>query len=195
MQNEVPILNKDKLTTKDLAVIGVFAAVICVLGPLSLPIPISPVPVTFAILAVYLSAYVLGMKRGTLCVLVYLLIGMAGLPVFSGFSGGLGKLAGPTGGYLAGYILIALSTGWFADRSGGRPVFAFIGMVIGTAVCYALGTLWLALSLGMTFLEALAIGVAPYVLLDVLKMLLASALGMKLRESVEKAGRKPLEEK
>ena len=187
-------MKNEKLTTKDLAIIGVFAAVICVLGPLSLPIPISPVPVTFAILAVFLASYVLGMKRGTLCVLVYLLIGMAGLPVFSGFSGGLGKLAGPTGGYLVGYIFIALCTGWFADRSNGKPVFAFIGMVIGTAICYALGTAWLAISLDMTFVQALAIGVAPYVLLDVLKMALAAALGLKLRQTVVKVYRKPIEE-
>lgn len=188
-------MKNEKLTTKDLAIIGVFAAVICVLGPLSLPIPISPVPVTFAILAVFLASYVLGMKRGTLCVLVYLLIGMAGLPVFSGFSGGLGKLAGPTGGYLVGYIFIALCTGWCADRSDGKPVFAFIGMVIGTAICYALGTAWLAISLEMTFVQALAIGVAPYVLLDVLKMVLAAALGLKLRQTVVKVYRKPIEEK
>ena len=79
-------------------------AVTCILGPLSLPLPFSPVPITLTNFAVFLSIYILGMKYGTISLLIYLALGTIGLPVFSSFSGGLGKLAGPTGGYLFGFV-------------------------------------------------------------------------------------------
>ncbi len=85
---------------------ALMTAVTCILGPLA--IPIGPVPVSLTPLAVFLSVYILGTKRGTIAYLLYLLIGAVGVPVFSGFTGGLGKLAGPTGGYLIGFILMAL---------------------------------------------------------------------------------------
>ena len=85
------------------------AAVTCILAPLS--IPIGPVPISLTNLAIYLSLYLLNWKRGTISYCLYLLIGLAGLPVFSGFSGGIGKLAGPTGGYIIGFIPMVLHAG------------------------------------------------------------------------------------
>ena len=84
--------------TKTIAQVGLMAALICVMGPFSIPLPISPVPISLTNLAVYFVIYAIGMKKGTLAYLVYLLIGFAGLPVFSAFTGGAGKLLGPTGG-------------------------------------------------------------------------------------------------
>lgn len=92
--------------------IGLMTAVTCILGPLSLPLPFSPVPITLTNFAVFLSIYILGMKYGTISLLIYLALGTIGLPVFSSFSGGLGKLAGPTGGYLFGFIFLALIHGF-----------------------------------------------------------------------------------
>ena len=96
------------LTVQTMSLIGLMTALTCVLGPLAIPLPFSPVPISFTNLAVYLAVYVLGMKAGAVSYLVYLLLGMAGLPVFSGFTGGFGKLAGPTGGYLIGFIFMAV---------------------------------------------------------------------------------------
>ena len=92
--------NKVTTHTKQITLIGLMTAVVCILGPLSIPLPISPVPISFTNLAIFLAVYLLDLKGGTVCLLVYLALGAAGLPIFSGFSGGLGKLAGPTGGYL-----------------------------------------------------------------------------------------------
>ena len=86
--------------TSFLTTTAIMTAVMCILGPLS--IPIGPVPITLTNLAIYLAMYILGTKRGSAAVCLYLLIGLAGLPVFSGFTGGPGKLLGPTGGYLIG---------------------------------------------------------------------------------------------
>ena len=89
--------------TKRMALIGVMTAVTCIMGPLSIPLPFSPVPISFTNLAIYLAAYVLGMKACTISYLIYMLLGMVGIPVFSGFTGGPAKLAGPTGGYIIGF--------------------------------------------------------------------------------------------
>ena len=97
------------MKTKDMTLIAVMAALICVAGPLS--IAIGPIPLSLASFAVYLAGAVLGAKRGPLAVAIYLLIGLVGVPVFSGFSGGFQKLIGVTGGYLVGYLPCALLTG------------------------------------------------------------------------------------
>ena len=105
-----------KLSTKQLTTIGVMTAVTCILGPLAIPLSFSPVPISLTNLAIYISIYVLGTKSGTISYIVYLLLGLVGLPIFSNFTGGLAKLAGPTGGYLIGFI-------------GGRPVFNWIFII------------------------------------------------------------------
>ena len=92
------------------------AAVLCSLGPLSIPLPISPVPISLGVLGVFFAVYVNGWLWGTVSCLLYLFIGFVGVPVFSGFSAGAGKLLGPTGGYMTGYIFIALIAGFFIER-------------------------------------------------------------------------------
>ena len=84
--------------TKFITLTGLMTAAICIVGPFSLPLPVSPVPVTLTNFTIYIAVYVLGLKSGTVSCLIYLCLGAAGLPVFSSFSGGIGKLAGPTGG-------------------------------------------------------------------------------------------------
>ena len=163
---------------------ALMTAVTCVLAPMS--IPIGPVPITLTNLAIYISLYLLGWKWGTVSYLVYVLIGMAGLPVFSGFTGGLGKLAGATGGYIVGFLPMAVIAGLVIDRCQNRGV-QFAGMVVGTAVCYAFGTAWLAWQMNQGFAAALGIGVLPYLPGDAVKIIAAAASGPKLRAAVIKA--------
>lgn len=159
---------------------ALMTAVTCILGPLA--IPIGPVPVSLTPLAVFLSVYILGTKRGTLACILYLIIGAVGVPVFSGFTGGLGKLAGPTGGYLIGFIFMALISGWFIFRFYDRIVIQFLGMVLGLAVLYAFGTAWLAFSAGMSFGAALAAGVLPFIAFDLVKIAISIFLGRTIRK-------------
>lgn len=177
---------KQSVTTKQLALIGLMTAVICAAAPFSIPLPFSPVPITFATLAIYLTAFVLGMKLGTVSCLIYLLLGMVGLPVFSSFSGGFAKLVGPTGGYLIGYIFLALITGFFIDHFAGKLHAAILGLVLGTAVCYLFGTGWLAIQMNLSFKAALAAGVIPYLPGDCAKIIIAIIVGPKLRAAVSK---------
>ena len=168
--------------TKKITMIGLMTAVTCILGPLSLPLPFSPVPITLTNFAVFLSIYILGMKYGTISLLIYLALGTIGLPVFSSFSGGLGKLAGPTGGYLFGFIFLALIHGFFMLRFHKKTFASIIGMTLGMIACYLFGTIWLALHMNLTFKVALMIGVIPYLPGDLLKTILALILAPALKK-------------
>lgn len=181
--------------TKEITLIGLMTAVTCIAGPLSLPLPFSPVPVSLTNLAIYFSVYILGMRRGTVSYLVYLLLGFVGLPVFSAFTSGPAKLFGPTGGYLIGFIFMALVCGYCIDRWNGQAVMSLAGMVVGTAVMYVFGTAWLAYQMsrgsGQGFVAALpaafAAGVLPFIVGDLAKMALALLVGSQVRVRVRKA--------
>lgn len=176
-----------KLNTKTITVIGVMTAIICIMGPLSLTLPVSPVPISLGTLAIYFIPYVLGMKRGTISCCVYLLIGLVGLPVFTGFSSGPAKLLGPTGGYLIGYIFMALICGFVIDRTNKMSV-SFFGMILATAVLYLFGTVWLAYQASMTFREALMAGVIPFIPGDLAKIVIAMIVGPQIKKRLKRAG-------
>ena len=167
-----------------LAVCGVMAAVLCVLAPLS--IPIGPVPVTLATLVVYLMGSLLGWKWGTAACLAYLLAGLVGLPVFSGYGGGAGVLLGPTGGYLIGYLPMTFLTGWVADHTDRRWAL-LLAMIGGTALCYALGTAWYCTQSGSPLGAALGVCVVPFLPFDLLKMLAVLAIGPVIRRRLQQA--------
>lgn len=172
--------------TKTLVLIGMMTAVICVLGPLSIAIPFSPVPISFTNLAIYFTAAILGWKRGTVSCLLYLLIGFMGVPVFSNFSAGPAKLLGPTGGYLIGFVFMALITGFAADRFKNKIHMNIIGMAIGTLVTYAMGTIWLAYQLDLSFKAALFAGVIPYIAIDGIKIIIAAVNAPIIRKRIER---------
>lgn len=181
--------SKTSFRVRKLTTVGLMTAVICVLGPLALNIPlISPVPISLGMLGIYLTTSILGMKSGSLSVTLYILLGLAGVPVFANFTAGAGTLFGPTGGYIIGYIFMALICGFFIDRWDGKFMLDLLGMVLGTAVCYLFGTVWLALQMSLTFPQALAAGVLPYIPFDLAKLLLALILGSQVRKRLKKTG-------
>lgn len=156
------------------------------LGPLALPI--GPVPISLTNLVIYFSLYVLGMKNATISYLVYLLLGLF-LPVFSGGAGGPGKLFGPTGGYLFGFIPMAILGGIVIDRYMDQRVRCFLALVVGTAICYGLWNPhgW-PYQAHMTFAAALAAGVIPFIIGDLIKIVLAVVIGPQIRKRLAKAG-------
>ena len=183
--------------TYRMAMTALMAAVTCVLAPMA--IPIGPVPISFTNLAIYLSLYLLGWKRGTVLLgwkrgtvsyLVYVLIGAVGVPVFSGFTGGLGKLAGATGGYIVGFIPMAVIAGLVIDRYRNRGL-QLAGMIVGTAVCYAFGTAWFCFVMDSTPMAALSLCVIPFIPGDLVKMLLAMWVGPMIRRRLVQAGLYP----
>ena len=174
------------MKTRDMTLIAVMAALICVAGPLS--IAIGPIPLSLASFAVYLAGAILGWKRGSVAVALYLLIGLVGVPVFSGFSGGVQKLVGVTGGYLVGYLPCALITGLFSGEPGAErsmPVWMPpLGMVLGTAALYVIGTAWFMLQTQNTLAAALGMCVLPFLLGDAVKIAAASVITVPVRRAL-----------
>jgi len=175
-----------KLTTYQMAVTALMAAVMCVLGPLT--VPIGAVPISLANFVICLTAWLLGPKFGTLSVAVYLCIGLIGVPVFSGYGAGLAKLAGPTGGYLVGYLLLTLIGGLFIEKSNGNPVVSGIGLVLGDAACYVLGTAWFVFQMQCELGYALSVCVYPFIALDLAKIVVSCVVGALLRKRLVQAG-------
>lgn len=177
-----------KLAVGQMALIGLMTAILCIVAPFSLTLPFSPVPLSLGTLAIYFNLIVLGQKKGLLSVVLYILLGLAGLPVFSNFTGGAAKLLGPTGGYICGYILLALLGGYFADKWKTHLFLVVIGMVLGTLVCYLFGTIWLSYQAQMSFTAALTVAVIPFIPGDAAKLVVAITLGEQVRRRLHRAG-------
>lgn len=173
------------LSTKYLTLTALMTAVLCIVAPFSLPLPFSPVPISFATFILYLTSFVLGAKYGTISCVLYLLLGFVGLPVFSGFSGGVGRLFGPTGGYMIGYIFLVLIGGFVVEISDGKRLPSGLGFLLGTAITYAFGSAWLAVQMDFTFLQAVAAGVLPYLAGDAVKIIAALIIGPILKSRLK----------
>ncbi len=161
-----------KRKTFDMVYIALFAVVMAVCAWIVIPMA---VPFTLQTFGVFLAVGVLGGKKGTIAVFLYLLLGLIGLPVFSGFTGGVGVLFGPTGGYLIGFLVASLVMWGIEHLFGrGKKVF-FLSMPAGLLCCYAFGTLWIVLLFGKSIGFVSATGVllycvAPYVIPDLIKI-------------------------
>jgi len=143
----------------------------------SVPVPGSPVPVTGQTFAVLLTAAALGPARGLAAQVLYLAAGLAGLPVFAGAGHGPGVVLGATGGYLAGFLVAALITGYGARRGADRsPARTLVLFAVASAVIYLIGTTWLCLDTGMSPSAGIAAGVTPFLPGDAVKALLAAGL-------------------
>ena len=159
------------------------AAALCVIGPWA--VPVGAVPLSLTTLAVYLTAFLLTPNQIAGATGVYLLLGAAGLPVFSGFTGGFGVLAGPTGGYLVGYLPAGVLCALATREIGWRRV---TDMVLATGVVYLTGTAWYCLQSGVEILPALMVCVLPFLPGDAVKLAAALALGPAVKSRLDKAG-------
>lgn len=173
---------RQRSKTYDLVYVSIFVVLIAVCSWISIPLT---VPVTLQTFGVFIAVGLLGGKRGTLAVLVYILMGAIGIPVFSGFTGGIGILAGTTGGYIVGFLFSALLM-WGMEKLFGKNTKVLAGsMVLGLAACYAVGTLWFmavyAASSGpVGILTVLGWCVFPFIIPDIAKIALALILTKRL---------------
>ena len=179
-----------RLTAKDLSYIAMGVALIAVCSWISIPLP---VPITLQTFAICLITAVLGLRLGLWAVVVYILLGAAGLPVFSGFRSGIGTLLGTTGGYIIGFVFTALAVGLGVKRIGRKPPLLTLFMAIGILLCYAFGTAWFVLVYTRTsgaigVLTALSLCVFPYLLPDAVKILLAVSLTGRLHSLLKPRG-------
>ena len=169
----------------DMALIALAAVLMSICAWISIPTP-AGISFTLQTFGVFMAVGMLGGRRGTIAVVLYLLMGAVGLPVFSGCTGGIGRLAGTTGGYIVGFLFSALAM-WAMERLMGKKTWVLaLSMVVGLVVCYAFGTAWFVLVYASTtgpigVMAALSACVFPYVMPDLAKIALALTLCRRLR--------------
>ncbi|MFC7684829.1 biotin transporter BioY [Ureibacillus sp. GCM10028918] len=161
------------------------AAIIAVLAQITIPLPL--IPITGQTLAVGLIATILGRKNGTIAVLLYILLGAIGLPVFSGFSGGLGVIVGPTGGYIIGFLVQAYLMGVYMDKFGVNYTHSIIANLIGMVITLAFGTTWLKIVGDLSWTAAFMGGVYPFIIVGIIKAVAAAWIGVIVRNRLESA--------
>ena len=177
------------MKTKSMILCAIFAGILCVFSVMI--IPIGPVPISMGLFGIMLAAGVLGLKRGTIAVAVFILIGAVGLPVFTGFRGGLAPLAGPTGGYIWGYVpmtaLIGVLTLKMPKNKWLAMVRYFFSFLAGVVVCYAMGTAQFMVVQDTDLKAALSICVLPFIPFDIAKAAAASYISYAVRRALVKA--------
>ena len=175
---------KSKLSVRELCFIGIFVAVMAVCAQVNIQLP-GGVPFTLQAWAVGLAGLVLGAKNGTIAALVYVLLGIAGVPVFVGFFGGLGILAHPTGGFVLSFPLLALLAG--LGEKSGRVAFSFIGLVAGVVVNFACGLLYFSWITGLGLPESFGFAVVPFVVPTVVKIVVIPVIGKSIKGALHAA--------
>lgn len=178
---------------KTMMIISIFTAIICILAQVTIPLPI--VPITGQTLAVGLAATILGSRKGSLAVGLYLVLGAVGMPVFAGMSGGIGIVVGPTGGYLLSYLPVAFLTGFLLEKTNFTIFYGILANIIGMILTLLLGTLWLKVSLSLTWTAAFYSGSAPFILVGLIKALLAGYLGITIYYRLKSARLLPVNPK
>ena len=161
------------------------AAIIAVLAQITIPLPL--IPITGQTLAVGLIVTILGKKNGSLAVLLYILLGAIGLPVFSGFSGGLGVLVGPTGGYIVGFLVQAYIMGVYMEKFGVNYTHSMIANLIGMVITLAFGATWLKIAADYSWTAAIMAGVVPFIIVGIIKAAAAAWIGVIVRNRLESA--------
>lgn len=173
--------------TRDLVLISIFAAIMAVCSWIAIP---AAVPFTLQTMGVFMACGVLGGRRGTLSVLTYILLGIVGVPVFAGFSGGIGAVLSSTGGYIVGFLFSALLMWGMEKLFGSRNIVLAISMVLGLIACYAVGTAWFMLvytkNTGAVGLgTVLGWCVIPFIIPDLIKIAVALVLSNRLKKVVK----------
>ena len=170
------------MKTKEMILISMFAAVTAISAQVTIPIPISPVPITMQVLAVCLTSAILGSRLAFMSMLVYVAVGILGMPVFSGGASGLGAVMGPTGGYIIGFLLSSYVTGKLVQRKP-LPTLSntLAAMFSGLLVIYTTGLLQLSLVTGMPLQAAFMSGVVPFIGMDIIKIAVGAGVACSVR--------------
>lgn len=170
---------------KFLVVDALFAVIIALLAQVA--IPLGPIPLTGQTFAIGLAATILGARHGTISVLVYIVLGAVGIPIFQGMTAGIGIIFGPTGGFIIGFIFNALLTGWLLEKTKFTVPYAIVANILGAIVTLIFGVLWLKVSTGLDWPAAFLTGMVPFIIPGIIKAVFAALLGILIRDRLIKA--------
>ena len=179
---------KMKLKTNGMILCALFAALTGVGGLIAIPLPFTPVPITLQTFFTFLAGAILGKYLGALSQIIYILLGVVGLPVFAKGSSGIGVLLGPTGGYLVGFVPAAFLVGWILERREKPPFgLIFLAMLVGLLAIYLPGVGWLMWVAKMNLVKALLLGALPFLPGDGVKIVVGALIvnrAMRLRRAI-----------
>ena len=188
---KVRFMNQKSISTHDLCVMAVFTAIIAVMAQIVIPMPLL-VPMTLQTLGIALAGVMLGVKRGTLSVLVYVLAGALGAPVFAGMTGGLGTVFGPTGGFILSFPLLALVAGIGAEKSLSSQnqitsaLWLWSGIITGISINYICGAVYYSQYTSNDLITSFTACVLVFIPTDIIKILIAGLFGLKIRSILPK---------
>lgn len=172
------------MKTAKLTYNAILAAIICILAPFSLHV--GAVPVSLATFAVFIISALSKPKNSVICIIIYILLGAIGLPVFSGFLGGFQQIAGLTGGYIIGYIPCAAVVSFIINRFENKKASYPIAMALGTVTCCFCGTAWYMYQTKTNFATAFSVCILPFILGDTIKIAVASILAYGIKPRIKK---------
>ncbi|MEG1408391.1 MAG: biotin transporter BioY [Terrisporobacter sp.] len=172
-----------KLNTKELILCSIFAALTSVLAQISVPLPFTTILLTMQVFAIAITGLMLGSKCGFISVIIYLLLGCIGVPVFSNFSGGIGALLGPDGGFLISFPLMAWIIGYFKEKFNSSYSI-IIGMLLGLLFVYIIGTVMFSSITGNTIYQSIIYCAVPFIIPDLIKLCLAYVIGTTVSKRV-----------
>lgn len=170
---------------KTMILIALFAAIIGIMAQMTIPLPI--IPITGQTLAIGLAATILGSRNGTLAVILYVLLGVIGLPVFANFQAGPAVLFGPTGGYIIGFIPTAFITGYILEKTSFRIPHALLANLVGMVITLFFGACWYKFISEIGWVKTIYLTVTPFIIPGIIKALLASLIGIIIRERLIQA--------
>lgn len=176
---------KLNLSIKEITLVGMCAALMAIFSQLSIPLPFTTVPLTLQTLGLVLLAIILEHKLGTLSIIIWMLVGVIGIPVFAGFASGIGVVLGPTGGYIIGFIFMSFIIGYSASKNNTNLLF--LGVYVGQAVQYTFGVVQLKIIMGLNLNEALISGLYPFLVKDIIVITIAVFIGLSIKKSLKKA--------
>ena len=186
------------MKTQHMLLSGIFAALVIISS--YIVIPIGPVPITMQPLTVLLAGFLLGPKGGALSIIIWILLGCIGLPVFNQGQAGITMLAGPTGGFIIGFVVTAYLAGYLTEKYYTESFVKNFGyLAIAMVVCYILGAIGFKLSFAyflqkpMSWEKTMTLAIAPFLPFDIIKAAIVSYLGVKIRRALRNAGFKPME--
>ncbi len=170
------------MKTRDLTKISICVAIICISAYISFPLPFTPLMITGQTIAINLIALILTPKQSFITVLVYILLGAIGLPVYSGGASGFGALFGPTGGFLLGFLIIAPLMSYLKGEENNVKRYLSVTIFVGMLGLYIIGTVYLSIYLKISIMAAITMAVFPFIAGDIIKCFMSSFLALKLNK-------------
>ncbi len=170
------------MKAKTITIAPMFAIITAICSQFIIVLPFTPVPINLGNFAVFLSGGLLNKKDSLISQLIYISLGIIGLPVFSKFGSGFGVLLGPTGGYILSYVIMAFVISFIIEKLSENLINILLAMLVGLLICYTLGTIGFMLYSGCGLYEAIISTILPFIIFDIIKLVVAGVVSLKLKK-------------